>query len=254
MKKIFLKLNSKKAFLIIALSLILTGALIGGIYGYYIHKNQEDGYVKASNFYFQSDHLTEQGKTYILNVNTKEITFKLQNFADELRTSENDISYIITSTGGTLSKTEGMLTKNEKNTDEITLSNLENGKTYTVTASANAGYTKTISATFTVRNVECGFYKNINKVEPYINLTIWTENIAGVVTIEFPSGVIPDNTCEGMENVKTIDGKFTIEIDSYSSYEFRFFKDINFDFSKEFIVTLEYSGTTVEAVAKEINK
>lgn len=252
MKKFFSKLNNKKAYLIIILVFLTVTALISGAYGYYVHKNRTDGYVKASNFYFDSDILVEGGKTYTLNVNTKEITFELRNYADELRCSENDISYTITTTAGTLSKVSGILTKNERNKDEIILSNLENGKTYTVTATANCGYTKTISATFIVRDIENNFYKNISVKDPYVILTIWTENISGTVTIKFPLGLIPDNTCSKMEDVLKADGQFSVEIDAYSSYEFRFFKDIDYDSTKDFIVTITSDGVTTEAINKEI--
>lgn len=252
MKQFFSKLNNKKAYLIIALVFMIAGALISGAYGYYFHKNSGEGYVRASNFYFDSDILVEGGKTYTLNVNTKEITFELRNYSDELRCSENDISYTIASTDGTLSKVSGTLTKNQRNKDVIKLSNLENGKMYTVTAIADGGYTKTVSATFIVRDVENNFYKNISITDPYVILTIWTENVCGTVTVKFPAGLIPDNTCSGMEEVLKVNGQFIIEIDEYSSYEFRFFKDIDYDSTKEFIVTILSNGLDIEAINKEI--
>ena len=100
-------------------------ALIGGAYGYYVHNKDDDGYVVASNFFFESDYLSEKGEEYILNTNTTQITFKLKNYADELRCSENDINFVVTSDGATLSIDNGTLEKGKKSTTEITLSNLE---------------------------------------------------------------------------------------------------------------------------------
>lgn len=253
MKEILSKLNNKKVFLTIFLGFLVVGTLIGGTYGYYIHKNQSEGYIEAKNFYFDSDYLVEGGKTYILTVGTKEISFELRNFADSLRCCENDISYTISTTGGSLDKTSGTLTGGNKNYQLITLSGLEIGKEYTVEATTNNGFSKKLSATFKVREVENNFYKNVRENEPYIILTIWTENISGEVTIDFPEGLIPDNTCSGMENVKTADGKFTINCDkAYSSYEFRFFKTSNYNSANGFIVTLKSNGKVIAAIDKDI--
>jgi hypothetical protein len=252
MKKLLSKLNIKNIFLIIVLGILVVGTLIGGTYGYYIHKNQSDGYVEATNFYFDSDYLVEGGKIYNLNVDTKSITFEVRNFADSLRFCENDLTYEITASAGSLDIKSGKLDRGKKSSQQITLSGLENGKEYTVTATASDGFTKTLSATFKVREVENKFYKNVSENDPYIILTIWTENISGEVTIDFPEGLIPDNTCSGMENVKTNDGKFTVDCGSYSSFEFRFFKDSSYDSAKDFTVILTSNGINIEALNKEI--
>ena len=90
-----------------------------------------------------------------------------------------------------------------------------------------------------VRETENNFYQNVSENEPYICLVIWTENVSGNVTIEFPDGLIPDNTCAGMEDVLTDSGKFTIYCGAYTSYEFRFFKDVSYSGINSFNVTLK---------------
>ena len=145
--------------------------------------------------------------------------------------------------------TDGTLTGNTRSNVEVTLSGLKKGEEYTVTATAANGYTKTLSATFKVRDVAEGFYRNISESDPYVILTIWTENIEGEVIVKFPSGLIPDNTCSGMENVKTSDGQFTFIAEEYSSYEFRFFKTSTYD-SSLFEVLLSLNGENIEAIAK----
>lgn len=263
MKNFFNKLNNIKIFLIIAAGFIILG-VIGGAYGYYFHKNQFNGHAEASNFYFDSDFLTEEGKTYNLSVGTTSVTFELRNFADSLRYAENDISYEVfitnnaklnvtnsTDSDSSESKVVSTLLGNEKSTHLITISGLENGKEYTVTAVSNSGYKRTLSATFVVRDIENNFYQRVNENDPYVTLTIWTENISGEVTIEFPDGLIPDNTCEGMENVLTNSGSFTITCGVYSSYEFRFFKETGNTETYNFNVSLKTAENEIITAIKK---
>ncbi len=251
MKKILKKHNNIIIYLIIIIVFILVLSIIGGTYGYYFHKNQSDGYVESSNFYFESDYLKEEGKLYNLNTGTTSITFELRNFADALRYTKSDINYEVTITNNCKievsnatdydasdSKIVSSLKGGSKQSHIITITGLEKGKEYTVTATSNSGYKKTVSATFKVREFENNFYQTVSENEPYIYLTIWTENVSGNVTIEFPIGLIPDNTCAGMEDVLTDSGKFTVYCGEYSSYEFRFFKDINYSDTNNFNVIL----------------
>ena len=68
---------------------------------------------------------------------------------------------------------------------------------------------------------------------------------------EYRVGLIPDNTCSGLENVLTNSGYFTINCEAYSSYEFRFFKTDSYDESSSFDVYLKvFENKTVTAVRK----
>ena len=263
MKKIFTKLNNIIIYLILAIGFIVLG-VVGGAYGYYFHKNKFNGYTEASNFYFDSDFLVENGKVYNLSVGTTTVTFELRNFADSLRYAENDISYEVvitnnaklnitnsTDSDSSDSKVKSTLSGNEKSTHLITIEGLENGQEYTVTAVADSGYTKTLSATFVVRDIEKNFYQKVSENAPYVILTIWTENISGEVTIEFPEGLIPDNTCEGMENVLTNSGSFSITCGVYSSYEFRFFKETENIETYNFNVILKTSENEIITAIKK---
>lgn len=252
MKKILKKHNNIIIYLIVIIVLLLVFNIIDHTFGYYFHKNQSDGHVVSSNFYFDSDYLKEEGKVYNLNVGTTSITFELRNFADSLRYTENDVNYEVTITNNCKievsnatdyddsdSKIVSSLKGGSKQSHIITVTGLENGKEYTVTATSKSGYKKTVSATFRVRETENNFYQNVSENEPYICLVIWTENVSGNVTIEFPDGLIPDNTCAGMEDVLTDSGKFTIYCGAYTSYEFRFFKDVSYSGINSFNVTLK---------------
>lgn len=253
MKKIFSKFKNKKPYLIVGLISMMVCALIGGAYGYYVHNKDDDGYVVASNFFFESDYLSEKGEEYILNTNTTQITFKLKNYADELRCSENDINFVVTSDGATLSIDNGTLEKGKKSTTEITLSNLEKGKTYNISATGTSGYTRTLKAKFVVRDQDIDFYKNIDTSHNnYVEITIWSKYVSGNATLIFPEGVIPDNTVEGMENILTSQGKFNFEVETYSSYVYRFFKGGNYDENKEFSIFIEIDGVNVEATNQKI--
>lgn len=174
---------------------VLFTALAGGVIAKYVQNSNKGGSVSASEFYFESDLLKENGKTYTLNAGTLAISFELRNFADALRYAEVDISYEITQTSGLTVSYQGdkKLEKNEKSKETITLQGFENGKSYTVKAVGKGGYSKTLSATFIVRAEDSGFYKHTKiNGDGSVVLTVWTSGISGTVFLEFPTGLIPD--------------------------------------------------------------
>lgn len=235
--------NSKRTlFLLCSLLLVAVAAYAGGsTYARYVHENQGKGVVIADEFYFTSDYLTRDGASYTLNPGTNAITFELRNYADELRSSDMDIKYIVTvtETDTDTSKTikgtiPGQLNQGNKTTITLNEANgiaIENGKTYTVSATGSNGYAETLSATFTVANAENGVYKYLEQTNEYVLLTVWTENVTGDAQISFPGGLIPDNTDPILSNVKTVDLRFTDKSsfsntdNNYSSKTYRFFKE-----------------------------
>ena len=60
--------------------------------------------------------------------------------------------------------------------------------------------------------------------EAYVLFTVWTENLSGNVTVEFPTGLIPDNSWPDMAGILTSDGKFTQLFAENSSRVYRFIK------------------------------
>ncbi len=236
---------SKKYSLFLLCSVVLVAMMAyagGTTYGRYVHQASSSGVVVAKEFYFTSDYLTPEGANYTLNPGTTSITFDLRNYADELRSAEDDVVYTVSVDDGdqdsennaTISFGSGTIENNACNYVPITLSNLKTEKTYTVTAIGTAGYQETLSATFTVAQAEAAVYKYLEQTNEYVLLTVWTENISGVASVAFPEKLIPDNTDAVMNTVTNYsEGKYsgaTFEDGAsftmtYSSHTYRFFKE-----------------------------
>ena len=208
----------------LAAAVVLTACAVGGIYAKYVYDRDRFGLVATPNFYFQSDLLSADGAEYTLNSGTKAITFTLTNSADDLRFSDEEISYTITSDGGSLSVIEGVLTRGEKSTVTVTLSGLEDGETYAVTAVGVAGFEETLTATFTVQSDAHAVYMHTDTSNPaFVVLTVWTKDLSGTVTVTIPEGLIPDNTDPRMATFTTETRSFTFTLGEYSSASYRFF-------------------------------
>lgn len=248
--------KSRRVWLIvIALLVVLFGVELSANHGvlakYITSRTQPQSLVTTNMFYFRSNYLTDAATTpeISLNPGTTSVDIELYNFADELRNSELDIQYTISVTSsnggsGSLSKNTDVLTGvsagTTKSTDTVTLSGLENGKSYTVTAvgksKTNAqsttygGYEKTIKATFTVGSETPKVYKYLDKSNPdYCLLMVWTTGSAkGNAQIGYPVNLIPDNTDPAMSGWTTGPATNKAETtasfsDYYSSHTYRFF-------------------------------
>ena len=204
------RLISRKTLIICAVvAALLCAYAAGGIYGKYTHQSTGDGLVTAKEFYFESDVLAEESggtyPSYDLAPGTNSITFQLQNFADALRFAGHNIAFEIdVATSGAApavtingeSATEGTITAASENgvSVPVTISGLETGQTYTVTATTVGGYYKVLKASFTVGGAPTGIYTYLDTAADshYVELIIWSENAAGTVTFTAPSGLIPD--------------------------------------------------------------
>lgn len=212
---------------------VLLGAVIWGVAAKYTQESSGSAVVRAREFYFTSDLLTESASTvYYLNPGTESVSFTLSRMEDGLRNAEGEtVSWKVTTNGGTLSASTGTLTE-ENYTQTVTLSGLSDGGTYTVTAVGSAGYQKTLSATFAVQTSPTGFYKYVDNTDPAcVLLTVWTENCSGMVTVTFPDGLIPDATDEDLDggpnnynNGTYSSDTLTQEYGEYHSHTYRFFK------------------------------
>jgi len=220
---------------IVVLLLLLCGALLlGGVAAKYVREDYGKNVFAAKDFYFSSNLLTTDEAEYRLNAGTESVTFTLGNNADELRYAQDNIKYTVTiDNGASVSTPAGTLETGGVSTATITINGLKNGVTYTVTAVGEAGYKATLSASFTVSGNDENIYKHLNTSNrDYILLTVWTDNLKGDVKVDFPAGVIPDNTDPIMREVKNYgesgygSGDFTDAVnfvETYSSYTYRFF-------------------------------
>lgn len=227
--------------------------LVGGVTAKYINVREGQNVIAAKEFYFTSNLLADTGKEYQLNASATEISFTLGNNEDELRYSEDEISYTVEVDNGAtlkiLDATEGILENGKVSVDNIKLSGLERGKTYTVTAVGKAGYIKTLKATFKVTDNNENLYKYLDTTNgAYVLLTVWADNLKGNVSVEFPEGLIPDNTDPIMRNVVNYSdasykaaafGDEKNYVTEFASYTYRFFKDTAGDISiDDFVVKL----------------
>lgn len=223
------------ALVVCLVLLVLFVPMVGTVFGRYQRQIRSDGWVKAYDFYFTSNLL--DGGTHTLAPGSKEVTFTLSNHADELRYSEVDINYevkvtdksgdpvVVTITSyneGTVPGDTGTLKMNQKSDAEVTISGLQAG-TYTVTATGDGGYKKTLTAEIKVLPEDAKLYWNTENVsDGYTLLTVWNEgDTSGNVTIEYTG--IPDNTNPNMEGWKTNGQKEDIKIEPHESKVFRFF-------------------------------
>ncbi len=214
---------SKMKVIILTLVVVLSlCALSGGlVFAKYYNEKSSGGLAGAKNFYFTSNFL--DGREHTLAPDSTSVTFTLCNYADDLRYSEADINYTVTvDNAATVTPATGTLASGAKNDASITISNLQTGKTYNVTATGKGGYTKTLTAKIIVPEKTAELYYNLdNSADEYILLTVWNEGSAeGEVTITYTG--IPDNTNPEMSGWLT-NGVKKVKIPAHSSKVFRFF-------------------------------
>lgn len=263
---------SKKTLIIVGI-LLLTAALIatGGVIARYVnHTDFEDTPVKAKAFYFTSDYLTEDNKTYNLNSSTQEIPIYLYNYESSIRFSEVKSTYTIklettaegfTLNGNSTSEITETLDGGVAGEKKITLAGLQSGYTYKITVTANGGYVKTLSATFIINEEPLGLFMNVNSEnDDYVILTVKAEGIFGYINVTFPDGLIPDDTDPILDEInnynsgvyKSGDFQDLVNfIDDTGSEpkakQYRFFKASNYS-NGDFTVTMTTTSGTIVAV------
>lgn len=246
MRKLNRSLHAKLLIALLAVCVLSFGA--GRAYAKYVREKQGNGLIRAQEFYFTSDYLTPTGETYILNADTKQISFQLRNYDDQLRWSENNVSYEVTATGGcTVVQPTGemIIPTGNDNSVTIELKNLTPGGTYTVTATGSAGYEATLQATFKVNQNTTGLYYQVDTASnnDYVLLTVWSEDISSSnVTITYPDGLVPDNTNPNMRGLTTGSSINITDFDDYESRVYRFFKEGTY--SGTFSVKLDGNDAT----------
>lgn len=244
-------LSKTVVFLIIG---CLAIGILASVAAKYVHETKKDVSAAAKAFYFTSDLL--DGETHEIapmeSDGKASITFQLMNHADELRYSEVAIDYHVTVTSDDVSAAEasvtpstGTLTSGSAQNAEITLKNLEAGKAYTVTAETNNTYHKVLSGKIKVQDVDNQVHASVLDKTNYIELTVWSADYAGDITIAYADSLIPDNTDDLMSNAAT--GGKTISVNDWkqnTAHVFRFFKD-NASEDKQYDVKVNEQEVTV---------
>lgn len=233
--------RGKTAVLILAAVLLL--GLVGGVSARYVRTTEGEGLFAAKNFYFTSNLLAEEAPSYTLNSTAESVTFTLSNGIDKLRYSDDDVDYTVEveKVGGTpekqpvVSSAAGSIENGAVNHVTITLSNLEKGARYTVTATGRAGYRQKLQAEFTVSDGSKNLYYHVDDTNSaYALMTVWSENVSGELSVSYDAqGLTPDSTDPILTSVHNYsDGVYNAfsftDADSftaaYSSREYRFFR------------------------------
>lgn len=186
--------------------LALLAITAGGVLAYYLNKTGGYELVTAQEFFFAGDMLSEEQPSYYLNAGTGSVDITLRNHPDALRFSQGDIAYTVTVTekesGSAVFNGSGTLEKNRISDDTVTVSGLESGKSYIVSATGTSGYSKTISAEFSVLSETGSAYKHLASPDgASVVLTVWADYTCGTVEIGFPAGLIPDSSDPALAGV-----------------------------------------------------
>ena len=222
---------------------VITLVILGGIIiarSRYVLKSDVIGMASANAFYFNSYSLGESEK----QINTNNIEFKLYNYEDALRVSDENINYEV--------KAEVITPENSSITTKILVNDQENnggtlvgGKVSTDTikveldnyntnmgeisvrvyAIATAPYTKTMSAVFNINDDENSqnYDLNLKNEDECENLLIRTYDYSGKLEINFNSDKVKVYD-ERKENVTISDNTVIIDVDNNSNYSIKFIK------------------------------
>ena len=224
----------KRKFLIVYLILLTIIITMTVVLGKYLQELKNNTLYEAENFYFRSDLLSEDIKSYTLQRGVNKIVVHLYNSEDRLRYTKVDINYVVKlekiNDDGNLVKVReenGVLSKSNFTDNEVVFDNLENGK-YKVSAIATTPYTKILEGNFVITNndnrIDYSVGDNVDSTVMF--LTIKTVDYTGNIKIKFPDGLYPDNNEEVFKNVNIDNSKeVIINFKNNSSYSYRFYKE-----------------------------
>ena len=220
----------KKKFLIVYLILLTIIITMTVVLGKYLQELKNNTLYEAENFYFRSDLLSEDIKSYTLQRGVNKIVIHLYNSEDRLRYTKVDINYVVKlekiNDDGNLVKVReenGVLSNSGFTDNEVVFDNLENGK-YKVSAIAINPYTKILEGNFVITNndnrIDYSVGDNVDSTVMF--LTIKTVDYTGNIKIKFPDGLYP----EAFKNVNIDNSKEVIvNFKNNSSYSYRFYKE-----------------------------
>ncbi len=258
-------ISKKQKIIYFLLILLLFILLLPLSYSYYIiQKNSSVDFLNLKEIYFESDILKDNSNNRytISNYNEgEEILFNIDNFADNIRASKEDViytisSYIIDANGDkTLVDDIIQIKNNDISKKSYTLTSgfsshtlaisiptsyfKDNEATIEVIAKAISPFEKEISAIFTIflpfENTYIEVSENENKNTAMI--TISSYELTGKLILQYNNIIFPDrtsiyiNTLENSNDKDIIIGtndnksQLTIDIQPYSAYQITFFKN-----------------------------
>lgn len=216
----------------------------------------KNNFATASEFYFESD-LLDGAEHEVVPTDTQgttaSVTIRLKNHADDLRYSETAINYTVIvaekdtdsqAADVTVTPSSGTLAAGKINNADVTISNLQAGKTYTITASTDNVYQKTLTGTIKVLQPDTNVYASVSDKTQYIEVTVWTTDYTGEVKLSYGDiGLVPDNTDAKMSDAQSTGSTITVtDWEVNTSHVFRFFKS---DIAKKYKVEVSGQEVTV---------
>ena len=233
------------------IAVVIAAALCAVVAAKYVQNASRVAPATADEFYFESDVLDGQTHEVVATEGADggkmaTVTVTLKNHADDLRFSGVDIPYTVSvepNEGVAVTPSSGTLAKGSVRDATATISGLQAGKTYSISASTDSTYSKTLTGAFRVSPNDTAIKTSLRDSGAYIEAVIWTADYSGSVSVSYPSGLIPDNTDSKMAGWKTAAEGSTAQtsnLDTYESHAFRFFKS---ETSKTYAISA--SGQTV---------
>jgi len=218
-------LNLKKSKLILLIIFIVFFIYVSiSFSAKYVVNLQNTTFAKSTDLLFVSDYLTNDEEIPEYDIYSDSVIFKLKNNDDEnLYKNEQNVSYIITTSAGTLSSSSGTLKNGSNDEDAITLTS-DSEQSCIVEVTTKKPYTTTLKAKFNFIGVgEKTGYK-ITYKGYYVVLDLYTGNNLEDIVIDY-SGFEPD-TANSLMSSFTNGTTGTIEsgdLEKNSHYEL-FFK------------------------------
>ena len=258
------KYNSKaiqKKLLRILVVLVLIVLTLGSLtLAKYMSQLNSDKIIgRPDGFYFESDYLTVNNSPYEMqNWNRdKDYSFivDIRNFQDSLRASEMDVSYklVISELGSNVNaslngddvtnNTTFKMSADQTVTDQQLIT-VPKGKTpsnnkiqikATAVPESSNGYSKEISAVFTLIENSSTFELQLENHKDYYDLLIGVAKSGQTMAINWPNGFTPDSTVTELKSASTISASYTTNGDD-TSVRLRFFVTGTIDKTKSFSV------------------
>lgn len=231
-------MGKKKVYLLFIVVILLSLFCVTPLLAKYLHNEKNDIGVESPEFYFKSD-LLEIPQTngvypqYKLNEGETTISFKLKNYLDEFRFSDNDIKYLVKITGIIEETKEGVITKGSCNDVVVEFKDLTTG-TYTIEVTTLSPYKVTLKADFIIKEEDNSFTYTVNDAvgSSIIQVIITTNSYEGKLNLEWPSDVLPDNTNELLKDAINTNNIY-IDVTENAEYTLIFLKqDVDKVYSK----------------------
>lgn len=238
--------NRGKKIALIVIIAVLSLALIAGIVFGVLHFFGGDEYDNTSQFYFSSDLLNEDGNEYTVY---GEISFNVNNFADELRVSGQDIEDFTVKAESegkditslcTVTVEKHTLTAGDRDTSKVTVSVPENYYDTPIEISVESQPINIIiKGTFTVLPM-WGSEIADESGNVSLKLTLWANEETTLLVKWDKSKLIGDKT-DAYVKASDTDGECAVTLAAGSGTEMFFFKtDMTADYSeKKGVLTVE---------------